>query len=134
MSISRNNDNKFHPSSISHSQFRLLSTFIKCCYIFYWKMSTKLNTQCPNCHHWFTNQKSFRHHIRACRRAINGNTASEIGTILANPLLSVGNTSISGQLSTSASDANDLQPLEELQDNYFDFVNNHSEGQEGETN
>ena len=94
-------------------------------------MSTKLNTQSPNCHHSFTNQ-SFQHHIRACKRAINDNTASGIGIILANPLLSVGNTSISRQLSTSASDANDLQPLEEVQDNYFDFVNNHSEGQDGE--
>ena len=97
-------------------------------------MATKLNTQCPNCHRWFTNQKSFRHHIRACRRAINANTALASSTILANPLLSVRKTSMSGQLSTFASETNDVLPLEGVLGNDFDFVNNHSEDHVGGNN
>jgi hypothetical protein len=33
-------------------------------------MSTNLYKQCPNCNRWFTKQQTFRHHIRACRRAM----------------------------------------------------------------
>jgi hypothetical protein len=31
-------------------------------------MSTQSSKQCPNCKRWFTTQKSFKHHIRHCRR------------------------------------------------------------------
>ncbi len=95
-------------------------------------MTTKSNTQCPNCYRWFTKQKSFRHHIRACRRAINGNTSSVIGNILPNPLLSVSNSSTPGQLSTYALDVIDHNPIEEVEDNYFDVVHNDSECQHEE--
>ena len=92
-------------------------------------MTTKLNTQCPNCQRWFTTQKSFKHHIRACRRAINGDTTSVIGNILPNPLLSASNSSISRQLSNHALDVNIHKSIEEVEDNYFDVVHTDSECQ-----
>ena len=95
-------------------------------------MTTQLNTQCSNCYWWFTNQKPFRHHIRACRRAIIGNTTSVIGNILPHPLLSVLNSSPSGQLSNHALDVNDHKSIEEVEDNYFDVVHNDAECQHGE--
>ena len=95
-------------------------------------MTTKLNTQRPNCYRWFTNQKSFRHHIRACRQAIYGNTTSVIRNILPHPLLSVSNSSSSGQLSNHALDVNNHKSIEEVEDNYFDVVHNDSECQHGE--
>ena len=85
-------------------------------------MTTKLNTQCPNCQRWFTTQKSFKHHIRACRRAINGDTTSVIGNILPNPLLSASNSSISRQLSNHALDVNVHKSIEEADNNNFDVV------------
>ena len=93
-------------------------------------MTTKLNTQCPNCYRWFTNQKSFRHHIRTCRRASNGNTTSVIGNILPHPLLSFSNSSPSGQLSNHALDVNNHKSIEEVEENYFDVVHNDSECQQ----
>ena len=57
-------------------------------------MASNSNFPCPNCHRWFTNQKSFWHHIRACHRAIETKTSAGIATIAANPLLSIANTSI----------------------------------------
>ena len=95
-------------------------------------MTTKLNTQCPNCYRWFTNQKSFRHHIRACRRAIYGITTSVIRNNLPHPLLSVSNSSSSGQLSYHALDVNNHESIEEVEENYFDVVHNDSECQHAE--
>jgi hypothetical protein len=63
-------------------------------------MSTNLYKQCPNCNHWFTKQQTFRHHIRACRRAMGTKTSSGIATTSANPLLSIANTLLSKSSST----------------------------------
>jgi hypothetical protein len=51
-------------------------------------MSTQLNKQCPNCKRWFTTQKSFKHHIRHCRRTYCEETLNDLGISAANPLLS----------------------------------------------
>jgi hypothetical protein len=51
-------------------------------------MSTQLIKQCPNCKCWFTTQKSFKHHIRHCRRTNCEETFNDIGSSAANPLLS----------------------------------------------
>ncbi len=51
-------------------------------------MSTQSNKQYPNCKCWFTRQKSFKHHIRHCRRANCAETFNDIGSTAANPLMS----------------------------------------------
>jgi hypothetical protein len=51
-------------------------------------MSIQLNKQCPNCKHWFTTQKSFKHHIRHCRRTNCEEMLKDLGITAANPLLS----------------------------------------------
>jgi hypothetical protein len=42
----------------------------------------------PNCKRWFTTQKSFKHHIRHCRRTNCEETLNDLGISAANPLLS----------------------------------------------
>ncbi len=51
-------------------------------------ISVQLNKQCPNCKCWFTTQKSFKHHIRHCRRTNFEETLNDTGISAANPLLS----------------------------------------------
>jgi hypothetical protein len=51
-------------------------------------MSTQSSKQCPNCKRWFTTQKSFKHHIRHCRRTNCEETLNNLGISAANPLLS----------------------------------------------
>ncbi len=51
-------------------------------------MSIQLSKQCPNCKHWFTTQKSFKHHIRHCRRTNCEKTLNNLGITAAYPLLS----------------------------------------------
>jgi hypothetical protein len=51
-------------------------------------MSVQLSKQCPNCKCWFTTQKSFKHHIRHCRRTNCVETLNDLGVSAANPLLS----------------------------------------------
>ncbi len=51
--------------------------------------STQLNKQCPHCQSWFTRQKSFKHHIRCCRRANHVEMFNDIGSTAANPILSI---------------------------------------------
>jgi hypothetical protein len=51
-------------------------------------MSTQLSKQCPNCKRWFTTQKSFKHHIRHCRRINYEETLNDLGFSAGNPLLS----------------------------------------------
>ena len=46
--------------------------------------------QCPNCKCWFTQQKSFKHHIRHCRRTIAAEREYQRDDTPANPLLSIG--------------------------------------------
>jgi hypothetical protein len=51
-------------------------------------MSIQSSKQCPNCKCRFTTQKSFKHHIRHCRRSNCEETLDDIGISAANPLLS----------------------------------------------
>jgi hypothetical protein len=51
-------------------------------------MSIQSSKQCPNCKRWFTTQKSFKHHIRHCRRANCEHTLNDLGISAANQLLS----------------------------------------------
>jgi hypothetical protein len=51
-------------------------------------MSTQSNKECPNWNRWFTTQKSFKHHIRHCRRADCEEMFNDMGSSAANPLLS----------------------------------------------
>jgi hypothetical protein len=51
-------------------------------------MFTQSNKQCPNCKRWFTTQKSFKHHIRHCRRTNCEEMFNDIGSSAANPLMS----------------------------------------------
>ena len=51
-------------------------------------MSTQSSKQCPNCKRWFTTQKSFKHHIRHCRRTNCEEMLNNLGISAANPLLS----------------------------------------------
>jgi hypothetical protein len=51
-------------------------------------MSIQSSKQCPNCKRWFITQKSFKHHIRHCRRTNCEETLNNLGITGANPLLS----------------------------------------------
>jgi hypothetical protein len=51
-------------------------------------MSTQSSKQCSNCKCWFTTQKSFKHHIRHCRRTSCEEMLNNLGISAANPLLS----------------------------------------------
>ncbi len=51
-------------------------------------MSTQSSKQCPNCKCWFTTQKSFKHHIRHCRRTNCGEMLNNLSISAANSLLS----------------------------------------------
>jgi hypothetical protein len=51
-------------------------------------VSIQSSKQCPNCKHWFTIQKSFKHHIRHCGRTNCEETLNALGISAANPLLS----------------------------------------------
>jgi hypothetical protein len=51
-------------------------------------MSIQSSKQCPNCKCWFTTQKSFKHHIRHCRRTNCEHTLNDLCISAANSLLS----------------------------------------------
>ncbi len=51
-------------------------------------MSTQSSKQCSNCKHWLTTQKSFKHHIKHCRRTNCEETLNDLSISAANPLLS----------------------------------------------
>jgi hypothetical protein len=51
-------------------------------------MSTHSSKQCPNCKRWFTTQKSFKHHIRHCRKTNCEETLNDFGISAVSPLLS----------------------------------------------
>jgi hypothetical protein len=50
--------------------------------------STQSSKQYPSSKCWFTTQKSFKHHIRHCRRTNCEETFNDLGISAANPLLS----------------------------------------------
>ena len=85
-------------------------------------MKTNLNQQCPNCNRCFTKQKSFRLHIRACRRATEADTSPGIiSTPSRNPLLSLGHPSSGIPSSTFSPDmhcaSSDIDPSNDVFDN-----------------
>ncbi len=51
-------------------------------------MSIQSSKQCPNCKRWFTTQKTFKYHIRHCRRTKCDETLNNLVISAANPLLS----------------------------------------------
>ena len=60
---------------------------------------------CPYCNRCFTKHRSFRLHIRACRRSTEPETSSGISLSLsANPLLSIADTSLAQRLSSNNTD------------------------------
>jgi hypothetical protein len=100
-------------------------------------MSIQLSNQCPNCKCWFTTQKSFKHHIRHCRRTNCEETLNNLGISAANPLLSSVTpgveTNVFQQSNLTQSYENeydDFQQIEEFVDSTFDsdiWVNNDEE-------
>jgi hypothetical protein len=100
-------------------------------------MSTQLSKQCPNCKHWFTTQKSFKHHIMHCRRTNCEEMLDDLGISAANPLLS----SFTPGVETHAfqqsnltqlyeDEYEDIQQIDDFVASTFDsdsWVNNHEE-------
>ena len=60
------------------------------CISSYKMVMNKMDIQCPNCQCWFTQQKSFKHHIRHCRRSNDAQTFYNVENTVAIPLLSNG--------------------------------------------
>jgi hypothetical protein len=100
-------------------------------------MSTQSNKQCPNCKHWFTTQKSFKHHIKHCRRTNREERLNDIGVSAACHLLSnftpgvETNVFQQSNLTQSYKDEyEDIQQIEDFVDSTFDsdsWVNNNEE-------
>ncbi len=90
-------------------------------------MSIQSSKQCPNCKCWFTTQKSFKHHIRHCRRTNCEEMLNDLGISAANPLLSnftpgvETNVFQQSNLAQSYEDEyDDFQQIEEFVDFTFD--------------
>jgi hypothetical protein len=84
---------------------------------------------CPYCNRCFTKHRSFRLHIRACRRSTDPETSSGISLSLsANPLLSIADTSLAQRLSSNKTDfdhANSqIQPSDDV---FYNAPDNSSE-------
>ena len=100
-------------------------------------MSIQSSKQCPNCKGWFTTQKSFKHHIRHCRRTNCEEMLNKLGISPANPLLSnftpgvETNVLQQSNLTQSYKDEyDDFQQIEGYVDSNFDsdsWVNNKEE-------
>ncbi len=100
-------------------------------------MSIQLSKQCPNCKCWFSTLKSFKHHIRHCRRTNCEETLNIIGIPAANPLLSNFTPGVEtnvfqhSNLTQSYKDEyDDFQQIEGFVDSTFDsdsWVNNDEE-------
>jgi hypothetical protein len=91
-------------------------------------MTTKAIKICPYCNRCFTKQKSFRLHIRACRRSTEPETSSGISSSLsANPLLSIADTSLAQRLSSNNTDFDNATSQIEPSDDVFDNADNCSE-------
>jgi hypothetical protein len=100
-------------------------------------MSIQSSKQCSNCKCWFTTQKSFKHHIRHCRRTNCEETLNNLGISAANPLLSnftpgvETNVFQQSNLTRSYKDEyDDFQQIEGVVDSTFDldgWVNNNKE-------
>jgi hypothetical protein len=103
-------------------------------------MSIQSSKQCPNHKCWFTTQKSFKHHIRHCRRTNCEEMLNDLGISAANPLLSNFTPGIEthvfqqSNLTQSYEDGyNDFQQIDGYVDSTFDsdsWVNNDEEFKE----
>jgi hypothetical protein len=100
-------------------------------------MSTQSSTQCPNCKHWFTAQKSFKHNIRHCRRTNCEETLNNLGIFAANPMLSNFTPGVETDVFQQSNltqlykdEYEDFQQVEDFVDSTFDsdsWVNNNEE-------
>jgi hypothetical protein len=100
-------------------------------------MSIQSSKQCPNCTRWFTTQKSFKHHIRHCRRTNCEETLNDFGISAANPLLSNFTPGVETNVFQQSNltqlyedEYDDFQQIEGLVDSTFDSdsrVNNNEE-------
>ncbi len=83
-------------------------------------MSTQLNKQCPNCKRWFTTRKSFKHHIRHCRRTNCEETLNDIGLSADNPLLSNftpgAETNVFQQSNLTQSNEDEYEDIQQIED------------------
>ncbi len=103
-------------------------------------MSTQVSKQCPNCKCWFTTQKSFKHHIRHCRRTNCEETLKNLGISAANPLLSSFTPGVETNVFQQSyltqlydGEYEDIQQIEDFVDSTFDsdnWVNNDEESKE----
>jgi hypothetical protein len=94
-------------------------------------MSIQLSKQCPNSKCWFTTPKSFKHHIRHCRRTNCEETLNNLGVSAANPLLSNFTPGVETNVFQQSNDEyDDFKHIEGFVDSTFDsdsWVNNDEE-------
>jgi hypothetical protein len=97
-------------------------------------MSTQSSKQCSNCKHWFTTQKSFKHHIRHCRRTNYEEMLNHLGISAANPLLSNFTpgveTNVFQQYNLTQLYEDEYEDFQKVEDSTFDsdsWVNNYEE-------
>jgi hypothetical protein len=90
-------------------------------------ISIQSSKQCPNCKCWFTTQKSFKHHIRHCRRTNCEETQNNLSISDTNPLLSnftpgveTNVFQLSSLTHTSEDEYDDSQQIEGYVDSTFD--------------
>jgi hypothetical protein len=90
-------------------------------------MSIQLSKQCLNCKRWFTSQKSFKHHIRHCRRTNCEETLNDLGISAANSLLSKFTPGVETNMFQQSNltkwykdEYDDFQQIEGLVDSTFD--------------
>ncbi len=87
--------------------------------------------------HWFTTQKSFKHHIRNCRRTNCEESLHDISISAANPVLSIFTSGVDTNVFQQSNltqlykdDYEDIQQIEDFVDSTFDsdsWVNNDEE-------
>jgi hypothetical protein len=100
-------------------------------------MSTQSDKQCPNCKRWFTTQKSFKHHIRHCRRTNCEERLNNLGISAANLLLSNFTPGVETNVFQQSNltqlyedEYEDIQQIDDFVDSTFDsdsWVNNDEE-------
>jgi hypothetical protein len=90
-------------------------------------MSTQSSKQCPNCKLWFTTLKSFKHHIRHCRRTNCKATLNDLRDSAANPLQSNFTSGVETKVFQQSyfiqlykDEYEDFQKLEDFVDSTFD--------------
>jgi hypothetical protein len=100
-------------------------------------MSIQSSKQCSNCKCWFTAQKSFKHHIKHCRRTNCEETLNDLGISSANPLLSNFTPGVEANVLQQSkltqlyeNEYDDFQQIEDFVDSTFDsdsWANNNEE-------